>query len=113
MLARMKVAHVEGRKPRTFSGGEAQRVALARAFARSPRVVLLDEAFSAMDRDLRYELGADIRALVDEIRIPTLLVTHHRMEARTVGEHAVFLREGRVEKTGPVREVVPAPERER
>jgi len=113
MLARMKVAHVASRKPKTFSGGEAQRVALARAFARRPRVVLLDEAFSAMDRDLRYELGSDIRALVDELRIPTLLVTHHRMEARAVGNHAVFLRDGRVESTGPVREVVPAPERER
>jgi molybdate transport system ATP-binding protein len=113
MLARMKVGHVEGRKPKTFSGGEAQRVALARAFARKPRVVLLDEAFSAMDRDLRYELGGDIRGLVDELRIPTLLVTHHRMEARAVGNHAVFLRDGRVERTGPVRDVVPAPERER
>lgn len=113
MLARMKVPHVARRKPRTFSGGEAQRVALARAFARRPRVVLLDEAFSAMDRDLRYELGAEVRGLVDELGIPTLLVTHHRMEARAVGNHAVFLRDGKVERTGPVRDVVPAPERER
>jgi molybdate transport system ATP-binding protein len=113
MLERMKVPHVAARKPSTFSGGEAQRVALARAFARRPRIVLLDEAFSAMDRELRYALGADVRALVDELRIPGLLVTHHRMEARSVGEHAVLIRDGRVEGSGPVREVVPAPERER
>lgn len=112
MLLRMKVAHVEERKPQTFSGGEAQRVALARAFARKPRVVLLDEAFSALDRDLRHELGRDVRGLVDELRIPTLLVTHHRMEARAVGTHAVLLRDGQVERAGPVRDVVPAPERE-
>lgn len=112
MLERMKVGHVAERKPGTYSGGEAQRVALARAFARSPRIVLLDEAFSAMDRELRYALGADVRALVDELRIPAILVTHHRMEARSVGERAVLLRDGRVEGIGPVRDVVPAPERE-
>jgi molybdate transport system ATP-binding protein len=112
MLERMRVAHVTGRLPRTFSGGEAQRVALARAFARAPRVVLLDEAFSALDRDLRYALGADVRALVSELAIPTIVVTHHRQEARTLGERAVTLRDGRVDGKGAVRDVVPAPERE-
>jgi molybdate transport system ATP-binding protein len=112
MLERMRVGHVENRLPRTFSGGEAQRVALARAFARRPRVVLLDEAFSAMDRDLRYALGADVRAIVAEMGIPAVVVTHHRMEARALGERAVALRQGRIEAVGAVRDVVPAPERE-
>ncbi|HEX7669292.1 MAG TPA: ATP-binding cassette domain-containing protein, partial [Polyangiaceae bacterium] len=113
MLERMKVAHVAARRPATFSGGEAQRVALARAFAHEPRVLLLDEAFSAMDRDLRYELGADVRRVVAELGIPAILVTHHRMEARAVGERAVLVRDGQVDAIGPVRDVVPAPERER
>ena len=112
MLERMRVGHVAKRLPRTFSGGEAQRVALARAFAREPRIVLLDEAFSALDRELRYALGADVRALVTELSIPALVVTHHRQEARTLGERAVKLRDGRVEAQGPVRDVVPAPTRE-
>jgi molybdate transport system ATP-binding protein len=112
MLERMRVGHVADRLPRTYSGGEAQRVAIARAFAREPRAVLLDEAFSAMDRDLRYALGADVRAIVGELGIPAIVVTHHRMEARALGERAVALREGRVEAVGPVRDVVPAPERE-
>lgn len=112
MLERMRVAHVMKRRPATFSGGEAQRVALARAFARSPRLILLDEAFSAMDRELRYELGADVRALVEEQRIPALVVTHHRQEARTLGDRAVLLRRGRVEATGAVRDIVPAKERD-
>jgi molybdate transport system ATP-binding protein len=112
MLDRMKVGHVADRRPVTFSGGEAQRVALARAFAREPRALLLDEAFSAMDRDLRYELGADVRSIVSELGIPAILVTHHRMEARAVGERAVILRDGRVHSVGLVRDVVPAPERE-
>jgi molybdate transport system ATP-binding protein len=112
MLERMRVGHVEERLPNTFSGGEAQRVALARAFARRPRVVLLDEAFSAMDRELRYALGADVRAIVAELGIPAIVVTHHRMEARALGERAVALRHGSVEAVGAVRDVVPAPERE-
>jgi molybdate transport system ATP-binding protein len=112
MLGRMKVAHVETRRPATFSGGEAQRVALARAFARGPKVVLLDEAFSAMDRELRYELGADVRSLVSDLGIPAVVVTHHRMEARTIGDHAVLINAGRVDGTGPVRETVPAPDRD-
>jgi molybdate transport system ATP-binding protein len=112
MLERMKVAHVADRRPATLSGGEAQRVALARAFARNPRLVLLDEAFSALDRDLRYELGAEVRSMVEERKIPVLLVTHHRLEARAVGERALLLRDGRIEASGPVRDVVPAPERE-
>lgn len=111
MLGRMKVAHVERRRPSTFSGGEAQRVALARAFARAPKVVLLDEAFSAMDRELRYELGADVRALVGELGIPAVVVTHHRMEARTIGDNAVLINAGHVDGVGPVRETVPAPDR--
>jgi len=96
MLERMRVAHLASRKPRTFSGGEAQRVALARAFARSPKVVLLDEPFSALDRELRHELCADVKATVAELGIPAILVTHHRHDARTMGDRIVVLREGRV-----------------
>jgi molybdate transport system ATP-binding protein len=102
MLERMRVAHVAGRKPRTLSGGEAQRVALARAFARDPSVVLLDEPFSAMDRDLRRDLCADVRRAVHELGLPAIMVTHHRQEARTMGDRVVILREGRVAAKGAV-----------
>jgi molybdate transport system ATP-binding protein len=110
MLERMRVSHVSGRRPRTLSGGEAQRVALARAFVREPKLVLLDEAFSALDRELRNALGADVRALVAESGIPALVVTHYRIEARAIGEWAVTLRGGEVVAQGPVRDVVPRPE---
>ena len=82
-------------------------MALARAFARTPRLVLLDEAFSAMDRDLRRELGAEVRAWVEAQRIPAILVTHHRMEARAMANRAVIIAGGRVQAQGPIHEVIP------
>jgi molybdate transport system ATP-binding protein len=107
MLERMKVAHVAGRRPGTLSGGEAQRVALARAFARSPRLVLLDEPFSALDRDLRLALARDVRAYVDEARLPLLQVTHHRNEARAMGDRVVMMEAGRVRGAGALDDWLP------
>ncbi len=100
LLQKMRVEHLAERHPVTFSGGEAQRVALARAFAIGPRVLLLDEAFSAMDEPLRRELQADVRAFVDEARIPVLQITHHREEARALGDRVVVLEDGRVKAAG-------------
>jgi molybdate transport system ATP-binding protein len=102
MLERMKVPHLAQRRPTTYSGGEAQRVALARAFARSPSLVLLDEPFSAMDRELARELCADARRAVTELGIPAILVTHHRNEARLLGDRVVLLERGQVQATGSV-----------
>ncbi len=112
LLARMQVPHLADRRPRTFSGGEAQRVALARAFAREPRVLMLDEPFSAMDRRLRAELGEEVRRYVAEARIPALLVTHHRMEAHALGERVVVVEAGRVSAVGAVAEHVDLSHRE-
>jgi molybdate transport system ATP-binding protein len=109
MLERMKVSHLADRRPRTFSGGEAQRVALARAFAMLPKVVLLDEAFSAMDRDLRLELMEDVRRYVNEARIPAIQVTHQRAEARAMGDRVVLLDRGTVKAVGEVHDILPYP----
>jgi molybdate transport system ATP-binding protein len=106
ILERLRVGHLADRRPRTFSGGEAQRVALARAFAMKPRIVLLDEPFSAMDRDLRDQLCADVRSFVDELGVPMVHVTHHRGEARALGDRAVVIDGGRVVKTGAVVDVL-------
>lgn len=105
LLDRLRVGHLAGRRPATFSGGEAQRVALARALATSPRVVLLDEPFSALDRELRVELIADLRAFVRELVVPVIFVTHHRDEARALGERVVMLEGGRVTRVGDVGEL--------
>jgi molybdate transport system ATP-binding protein len=100
-LARFRAAHLAERKPKTYSGGEAQRVALARAFAMSPRVVLLDEPFSALDADLRYEFVADVRTASRDLGVPVLHVTHDRAEARVLGDHVIRLDAGKVVASGP------------
>jgi molybdate transport system ATP-binding protein len=107
-LEQTRVAHLAQRRPATFSGGEAQRVALARALARSPAVVLLDEPFSALDRDLRRELARDLRRLADALAVPVLHVTHHRGELRALADRVVALEAGRVVGVGSVDEMVPA-----
>lgn len=99
-LDRMRVAHLASRSPATLSGGEAQRVALARALAAEPRALLLDEPFSSLDSELRDELSREIRLLVDDLSLPTVLVTHDRDEASALGDAAVVLREGRVVAAG-------------
>lgn len=96
MLARMRVAHLAERRPHTFSGGEAQRVALARAFAMKPRVLLLDEPFSALDAGVKKELLVEVGEWLERERIPSVLVTHHAEEASVLGDHVVLLEKGRV-----------------
>jgi molybdate transport system ATP-binding protein len=106
-LERMKVGTLSARSPSTLSGGEAQRVALARALASEPRALLLDEPFSALDVTLRRELGAELKTLIAELKIPTLLVTHDRDDARALGERVVLLDVGKVVGEGPPATALP------
>lgn len=95
-LERTRVGHLADRLPASLSGGEAQRVALARALASEPRALLLDEPFSALDVALRAELVAEVRAHVEALRIPALLVTHDSRDAAAMGSRVVLLEKGRV-----------------
>jgi len=96
LLAKMHVEHLADRKPRTFSGGEAQRVALARAFAVTPKLLLLDEPFSALDASTKRELLTEVSSWVEREAIPTILVTHHPDEARALGQRVLFIEKGRI-----------------
>ena len=78
----------------TLSGGQAQRVALARALAASPRLLLLDEPFGALDRDLRERLGAQVRDLLRELGVPAVHVTHDPAEAELVADRVLTLTPG-------------------
>jgi len=106
LLDRVGVGHLARRRPRTFSGGEAQRVALARALARSPELVLLDEPFSALDRELRAQLTSLVRELAKELAVPIVHVTHSIAEARLLADQIVRLDKGRVVARGKPDEVL-------
>jgi molybdate transport system ATP-binding protein len=95
-LERFRIAKIAERRPATFSGGEAQRVALARALAIEPKVVLLDEAFSALDPPLRKELAAEVRAFLIELDVPALVVTHDAAEAAALGARGLRMERGRI-----------------
>lgn len=84
-----------------LSGGQRQRVDLARTLAARPRAVLLDEPFSALDRDLRDELGPRVRDLLADAKIPALWVTHDRDEAERLGDRVWRLDDGVAVQTKP------------
>lgn len=113
--ARQWLAHVritdeqQGRKPSALSGGQQQRVAVARALAREPRLLLLDEPFSAVDQLSRqglYELLAELRR---DLRIPIVLVTHDLVEARQLADSVVVMDAGRVLQQGHPAQVYRSP----
>jgi len=91
--------HADG-FPHTLSGGEQQRVALARALAPQPRVLLMDEPFSNLDRRLRDQVRDDTMDLLREAGTTTVIVTHEPEEALRIADRIVLLRQGRVEQTG-------------
>ena len=91
LLALVGLAGFERRDVATLSGGEAQRVALARALAPRPRLLLLDEPFGALDRDLRDRLAVDVRALLRAQGTPAVHVTHDREEAALIADRIVQL----------------------
>jgi sulfate transport system ATP-binding protein len=98
-----------GRYPSQLSGGQRQRVALARALAVQPRVLLLDEPFSALDAKVRKELRAWLRHLHDEMHVTTVIVTHDQEEAMEVADRIVVMNEGRVEQIGNPAEIYDHP----
>jgi molybdate transport system ATP-binding protein len=108
LLDKLGVGHLANRRPRTFSGGEAQRVALARALGRSPKLVLLDEPFSALDRELRTQLTALVRELVAELGVPMIHVTHSVGEARALGDRIVRIAHGKIVAVGVPSDVLAA-----
>jgi molybdate transport system ATP-binding protein len=111
-LERTRINGLEGRLPRQLSGGQRQRVALARAIARGPRLLLLDEPFSAVDRATRKQLYVELRLLHAQTPLTMLLVTHDLDEAAQLASHLVLLDRGRLIQAGPTPEVLTRPNSE-
>lgn len=96
IMVRFHIGHVASHRPEEISGGERQRVALARALVTRPRLLLLDEPFSALDDELKLAIIADLKQWLEQNAIPVLFVTHDRSEAEALGERMLRLKEGRV-----------------
>ncbi|HEX7488205.1 MAG TPA: ABC transporter ATP-binding protein [Anaeromyxobacteraceae bacterium] len=105
----LRISELLARRPDRLSGGQRQRVALARALAPRPRLLLLDEPLSALDAPTREDLRGELRALLERTGIPSIVVTHDRVEAMALGDRMVVLAEGGVRQVGPVHEVFSAP----
>jgi molybdate transport system ATP-binding protein len=94
LLERTNLAGLEGRRPARLSGGQQQRVAVARALARDPKVLLLDEPFSAVDQVTREKLYEELVTLRRDLRIPIILVTHALVEASMLADRMCILHHG-------------------
>ncbi len=100
-LERVGLSGFERRKPAQLSGGQQQRVALARAIINQPKLLLLDEPLSALDRNLRQSMQLELKSLQHDLGICFLFVTHDQEEALTMSDQVVVLNQGRIEQIGP------------
>ncbi|MHB2267163.1 molybdenum ABC transporter ATP-binding protein [Aliihoeflea sp. PC F10.4] len=104
------IAHLVDRSPANLSGGERQRVSIGRALLSQPRLLLMDEPLSALDRMAKDEILPYFEALHANLKIPILFVTHDISEVERLADHLVLLRQGKLVASGPLNEVLSAPD---
>ena len=109
MLELVRMESFTARYPRELSGGQQQRVALARTLAVSPRVLLLDEPFGALDKNLRLDMQIEVKRLQRELDISTVMVTHDQEEALSMADRIAVMSRGRVEQFAPPEEIYDRP----
>jgi putative spermidine/putrescine transport system ATP-binding protein len=108
-LALVKLTGMEDRKPRNLSGGQQQRVALARALVINPTVLLLDEPFSALDKNLRASMQIELREIQRKLGLTTIFVTHDQSEALSLSDRMAVMSEGKIRQLGTPLEVYRRP----
>ena len=96
----LQIEHLLQRRPRDLSGGQRQRVAIGRAIVRAPRIFLFDEPLSNLDAALRVEMRVELAKIKSQLNTTVVYVTHDQVEAMTLADKIVVLREGRVEQAG-------------
>jgi molybdate transport system ATP-binding protein len=109
VLRRVGLDALASRRPAQLSGGERQRVAIARALARDPKVLLLDEPFSAIDRPARQKLKAEVREIASIVAVPVVLVTHDIEEAAALAGRMIVIDAGRTIAAGTPRTLMDNP----
>ena len=113
LLEKVQMADFGCRKPSELSGGQQQRVALARALAAQPRLLLLDEPFSALDENLREDMRSLVLQLREEFHMTVILVTHDREEALSMSDRVALMFDGHIAQSGTPRAVYDRPENRR
>src|ERR1035437_1927262 len=108
-LTKVHLENFSHRKPSQLSGGQQQRVALARALVFEPRLVLMDEPLSALDKKLREEMQLEIRRLHRELGITMVFVTHDQSEAMTLSDRVAVFNQGRIEQLASPQQLYDAP----
>jgi spermidine/putrescine ABC transporter ATP-binding subunit len=108
-LSLVRLTGVEDRRPHQLSGGQQQRVALARALVVSPKVLLLDEPFSALDRNLRASMQIEIKDIQRQLGVTTIFVTHDQSEALSMSDRIAVMFEGRIRQVGSPDEIYRRP----
>ena len=98
VLGLVGITHLSNRMPHELSGGEQQRAALARALAPRPLVLLMDEPFSNLDAKLREQVREDVKRILSQTEVTTLLVTHNQEEALSMADRVAVMHEGRLEQ---------------
>ncbi|MGP1387276.1 MAG: ABC transporter ATP-binding protein [Thainema sp.] len=109
MLALVKLQGMADRYPKELSGGQQQRVALARALAVEPRILLLDEPFSALDKSLRLDMQIEVKRLLNQRGITTVFVTHDQEEAMTMADRIAVMDHGVIQQVATPQELYDHP----
>jgi ABC-type Fe3+/spermidine/putrescine transport system ATPase subunit len=109
VLALVKLTGLQDRMPRQLSGGQQQRVALARALVINPAVLLLDEPFSALDKNLRAAMQVELRDIQRKLGVTTLFVTHDQGEALSMSDRVAVMSQGRIRQLGTPADVYRRP----
>jgi molybdenum ABC transporter ATP-binding protein len=109
LLERFRISGLATARPGSLSGGERQRVALARALARKPDVMLLDEPLAALDAHTRDTVRGELRALLGDLGLPTVLVTHDIEDATTLADRIGVIVDGRLLQVGTPSELLSRP----
>ena len=110
MIRRMRLTGLEHHRPHQLSGGQQQRTALARILVNEPEVLLLDEPFSALDSHLRFQMEAEVRAIVQSFGKPVLMVSHSQDEVYRLSDRVAVMGSGRVECIGPRQDIFAQPQ---
>jgi multiple sugar transport system ATP-binding protein len=105
----LQMEHLLDRKPSQLSGGQRQRVAMGRALARDPALFLFDEPLSNLDAKLRVDMRTEIKLLHDRVKTTIVYVTHDQIEAMTLGDRIVVMKDGEVRQVGSPQEVYDDP----